>query len=239
MHGMNHFMESTTEKLSVLERWTEPFLPSKHSAVQPNLIDHHLSLLNPILPCRLFPPSSTSTLSLLPSTHGPSPISSQSVPSNSPSLSSEPLSPNTQLSLHLAQIATSNGSWHPASEFPLLRSNVLSPAMILAFNHHTYYILPLSPLVTFNQPLVHTPHDLVLPLASAWHIPSSPLLTAPGDIYLIGSKVHLPSGLHMHLVALVIMQTSNPFRKHGMREPTSRMLATNQSWGWLMWGGEI
>ena len=178
MHGMNHFMESMAEKLSVLERQTEPFLPSKHSAVQPNLTDHHLpSSSNPISPCRLFPPSSTSNLSVPPSNHGPS-TSSQSVPSSSLSPTSEPLvSPDTQLSIHSAQIVTSNGSRRPASEFPLPRSNVLSPATISASNHHTYLILPLLPVATFAQPLVHTPHDLVLPPASAFLSSTYPIFT--------------------------------------------------------------
>jgi hypothetical protein len=179
MHGMNHFMESTAEKLSVLERRTEPFSPSKHSAVQPNLTDHHPSLSNPISPRRLFPPSSTSTLSLLPSTYGPS-NSSQSVSSNSPSPTSEPLSPNIQPSIHSAQIVASSSSRHPvapASEFLLPRSNILSPATISASNHHTYFILPLSPVATFDQPLVHTPHDLVLPPASAFPSLTYPIFT--------------------------------------------------------------
>ena len=161
MHGMNHFMESTAEKLSVLERRTEPFSPSKCSAVQPNLTDHRPSLSNPISPL----------------IHGPS-NSSQSVPSNSPSLPSEPLSPNPQLSLlHSAQIVASNGSRHLALEFPLPRSNVLSPATILASNHHTYHVLPLSPLTTLDQPLIHTPHDLVLPPASTFLTSTYPIFT--------------------------------------------------------------
>jgi hypothetical protein len=166
-------MESTAEKLSVLERRTEPFSPSKRSAVRPtNLTDHHPSLSNPISPCRLFPPSDTSASS----THGPS-DSSQSDPSNSLSPPSEPLSPNTQLSIHSAQIVTSNGSRHPASEFPLPRSNILSPVTISASNHHTYHVLPLSPLTTLDQPLVHTPHDLVLPPASAFLSSTYPIFT--------------------------------------------------------------
>jgi len=158
MHGMNHFMESTTEKLSVLTRRTEPLSPSKQSAAQPNSTNHHPSLSNSY---------STSDLSSLPSTPGPS-NPPPSVPSNSPSIQS-------------AQIIASNGSHGqahpPASEFPSPRSNVLSPATISVSNHHTYHILPLSPPATLDQPLVHTPHDLILPPASAFPSLTYPIFT--------------------------------------------------------------
>ena len=167
-------MESTAEKLSVLTRRTEPFSPSKcRTLAQPNSAGHHRdpSLSNPY-----------STSPLLPSTPGPL-NSSPSVPSNSPSESptSEPPFPNPRLSIQSAQIITSNGSrgqaHPPALEFPSPRSNVLSPAMISAPNHHTYHILPLSPLATLDQPLVHTPHDLVLPPASAFLSSAYPIFT--------------------------------------------------------------
>jgi hypothetical protein len=178
MHGMNHFMESTAEKLSVLTRRTESFSPSKRSAAQPNSTNHHLSLSNPYSTLNLPLPQRLS------STPGPS-NSSPSVPFNCPSPTSEPLSPNQRLTIQSAQIITSNGSCDPAlshppqaaSEFPPPRSNVLSPATISASNHHTYHILPLSPLATLDQPLIHTPHDLVLPPASAFLSSTYPIFS--------------------------------------------------------------
>jgi len=44
----------------------------------------------------------------------------------------------------------------------------LSPATISAPNQQVYHILPLLPLATLGQPYVRTPHDLVLPPASAF-----------------------------------------------------------------------
>ena len=163
---MNHFMESTAEKLSVLTRRTEPLSPSKRSAAQLNSTDHHPSLSISY---------STSDLSSLPSTPGPS-NSLLSVPSNTPSPASEPLSSNPRpVSIRSPQITASSGSRGQAHA-PAL-SNILSPATISVSNHHTYHILPLSPLAILDQPLVHTPHDLVLPPASAFPSLTYPIFT--------------------------------------------------------------
>ena len=54
IHRMNRFMESTTEKLSVLTRWTEPFSPSKRA--QPAYHHHrHTSYCHHLRVCRVQP----------------------------------------------------------------------------------------------------------------------------------------------------------------------------------------
>jgi hypothetical protein len=146
MHGMNQFMESTSNKLAVLTRRTDPLSPSKH----PN---HNHPHPPTFLPINFFPYANNNadTPNLLPST------SSKSVSHHV----SEPESP------HL-----NTGSTMPSStpNF-LLGSNVLIPILITLSNQ-PYHVLPLTPPVACHsgpsRPLVHTAHDLILPPASAF-----------------------------------------------------------------------
>ena len=170
-------MESTAEKLSVLTRRTEPFSPSKHGSQ--SVCNYHHPPLN-ISPRNLFPsaPSlpETPILSLSPSPPAPS-SSSESVSPNSPP--SDPLSHPQPPTLQSAQIVRSNGGqvYPPTFEFPQPASNVLRPTTISASNQQSYHVLPLSPLATLDQHLIHTPYDLVLPPASAFLSLTYPVFT--------------------------------------------------------------
>jgi hypothetical protein len=86
IHGMNQFMESTSQNLSVLTRRTESFSPSKHSS--------QLSYRTPlnITPVSLFPSSrpDTSTLNLSTPSTSSQPYSGSPNSPNSPSPSLSP-----------------------------------------------------------------------------------------------------------------------------------------------------
>ena len=90
-------------------------------------------------------------------------------------------------------------------------------------------------LIMVNCSLKFTPHmtwfsHLHQP-SHPQHIPFSPPWNVLGNTY--------STGLHMCLIASVTMQMSNPFGKHGTREPTSRMLDISWPCSWLMQGGGI
>ena len=184
IHGMNQFMESTAEKLTVLTRRTEPFSPSKRISQPMSNSSNH----SPLTP-NLFPPALPATsISRLSSPQAPSPsllsFQSASEPSNLPT--SGPLPSNPQPLLQSAQIITSNGAqvYSPTttSGFPqpgpasLSSVRVLSPTEISSTNQTVYHVLPLSPFITFGQP-IHTSHDLVLPPTSAFLSSTYPVFT--------------------------------------------------------------
>ena len=167
IHGMNQFMESTSENLSVLARRTKSFSPSKHTSLQPS---YHPS--SSITPCSLFPSSRPT----VPGGELDLDIS------NTSSLSS-PLSPEPQLSrqpdprttFNVGQVCPPNSSEFALST-PSPASDVLTPTVISApsTNQCIHHILPLSPL---GNPLVHTSHDLILPAASAFSSSTYPHFT--------------------------------------------------------------
>jgi hypothetical protein len=176
---MNHFMELTAEKLSVLTRRTEPFSPSKHSSQRSQLMCNSTSSNyhhDPPSPRTLFPPALPATESIL--RLSPPPTSSTQSPSQSASPNSRtlgplPPSPDSQppVVVRSAQIVTvaSNASggqvYPPTSGFPRPAS-ILSSTTISASNQRIYHVLLLSPFATPGQPVVHTSHDLVLPPTS-------------------------------------------------------------------------
>ena len=183
IHGMNQFMESTSENLSVLARRTESFSPSKHGLQFINCPP-----LN-ITPCSLFPPgrptvpeleTSTSNLSLPP---GP-----PQTPASASPLSPEPQAqPLRQLEQDLTRVTLVNGGQvcPPTSSesgfalpvsAPSPASNILTPTMISAPNQCINHVLPLSPL---DNPLrvIHTSHDLILPASSAFSSSTYPIFT--------------------------------------------------------------
>ena len=186
MHGMNRFMESTAENLSVLARRTESFSPSKHSSQL-----SHRPPLN-ISPCTLFPsgrptvPGSelgTSALSL--SSPPPTPSTSSQTHAGSPNFptSTLALSPEPQPSRQpdLMGITLNGGQVCPptSSGFTLSAParNILTPTMISASNQCIYHVLPLLPLANPGQLPVHTSHDLILPPASAFSSSTYPIFT--------------------------------------------------------------
>lgn len=171
IHGMNQFMESTAEKLTVLTRRTEPFSPSKRSCGSSQPMCNSSNYCPPS-PRNLFPPAlpAASTLRLSSESHTPMSSQPASPTGNSPTS----LPPNPQLSsLQSAQIITSNttsesgqsGLPRPAS------SSVLTPITISTPNH-IYHVLPLS-----LNALVHTSHDLILPPSSAFSSSTYPVFT--------------------------------------------------------------
>lgn len=177
IHGMNQFVESTAEKLSVLTRRTEPFSPSKRSS-QP-ITTCNSSNYHPPSSHNLFPPALPATSLSVSPPPGPTCSSSlQSAPLNSPTSGPLPLDP--QPPAQSAQIVTSNGAqvYPPTSGFPQPTTTVLSPTTISVSKHHIYHVLPLSPIATtLGQPLIHTSHDLVLPSASAFSSSTYPVFT--------------------------------------------------------------
>ena len=191
MHGMNRLMESTSAKLSVLTRQTEPLSPSR-STSQPNFpTSSHPPSSSGLPPHRLFPScppalsprqctsaAHTPTATPIPSSPPPTPGTSSSPQSSSPA----PLSPSKSKSRpgHSGEIAMSNGCQvhPPTSEFvPQQPSNTLNPAtMTSTSNQHVYHILPLTPFAPHGQP-VRTPHDLILPPATAFSSSAYPIFT--------------------------------------------------------------
>ena len=179
IHGMNQFMESATDKLSVLTRRTEPFSPSKHNSLAQTMSYHPPSPRNlfpqaPSLPAT--PRTSESILRLL-----PLPPPAFSSDSTSSSKSASPISPTSGPlpPVQSAQVVTSNGGqvYPPTSGFPRPAS-ILSPTTISTSNQHIYHVLPLSPVATtLGQPLVHTPHDLILPPTSVFLYSTYPVFT--------------------------------------------------------------
>jgi hypothetical protein len=61
---------------------------------------------------------------------------------------------------------------------PLHVSNILNPATAISASNHIYHVLPLTPSAAHSQP-VRTPHDLVLPPATAFSVsaPTYPVFT--------------------------------------------------------------
>ena len=184
IHGMNRFMESTAENLSVLARRTEHLSPSKHSS--------QLSYCPPlnISPCSLFPSNRLTVLSseLASSLSSPPPTPSNSSQSHSGSPNSPtsalPLSPEPQPSRQgpdPIQIPLNGGQVCPPTSFGFTltaqASDVLTPTTISASNQHIHHVLPLSPLANPGQPLVHTSHDLILPPVSAFSSSTYPTFT--------------------------------------------------------------
>ena len=175
IHGMNQFMESTSENLSLLARRTESFSPSKRSP--------QLSCGPPlnITPHVLFPPDSNrpTVPQAEVETTSPAPSTSSRPHTGSPTLPSPPsLNPLSQPSRQPdgGQLCTTAS----ASGFAVTLSastSTLSPTTISVPNQRIYDVLPLSPLANSGQPLVHTPHDMILPPASAFSPSAYPIFT--------------------------------------------------------------
>ena len=159
---MNQFMESTSENLSLLARRTESFSPSKRSSQRsspPLNITPHV-LFSPDSNRPTVPQAELETTSPTPSTSS----RRRSPDSLSPTLPSPPsLNPPSQSSRQPdgGQLCT-----------------LASPTTISVPNHSIYDVLPLSPFVANSgQPLVHTPHDMILPPASAFSPSAYPIFT--------------------------------------------------------------
>ena len=161
MKGMNQLMESTSEQLSVLTRWTEPFSPSKSNS-QPHSTHPH-PFWHPISPRRLFPLGSSAPVTPTVTSSSPPP----STPSNSPqSILSNPSAtpeprPPTPIQIG-PSLPVHNGQVHPPHV-----SNTLNPATAISASNHVYCVLPLTPSAAHGQP-VQTLHDLILPPAAAF-----------------------------------------------------------------------
>jgi hypothetical protein len=188
MHGMNQFMESTAEKLSVLTRRTEIFSPSKCGS-QPmfNLNSSSNLSRHPPSPCNLIPSVALPTTSSILRSSSPSPaylnsLQSASLNSGSPTSGLLPLDPQPLVQLESTQSVASNLNGrqvYPTTSglgFPRPAIQVLSPATVSASNRKLYLVLPLSP-ATPDQPLIHTSHDLVLPPVSAFLSSTYPVFT--------------------------------------------------------------
>ena len=174
MKGMNRHMESTSEQLSVLTRRTEPFSPSKSNS-QPHSTNFH-PFWHSVSPCRLFPPGSSAPVT--PTSPSPPPPA----PSNSPQYNSfampEPRPPTVSTCESLPVQTSPLPVPSNGRVYPLQISNTLNPATTISASNHIYHILPLTPSAAHGQP-VRTPHDLVLPPATAFSMsaPMYPVFT--------------------------------------------------------------
>ena len=183
IHGMNQFIESTAENLSLLTRRTESFSPSKHSSQLSCRPPLNITLCNlfasgrPTVPC-IEPETSSSNLS---TPTIPSQIHANFLTGNSESpTSSSPLSlepqPSRQpdLTLDGGQVCPTTS---PGFTSGCPASDILTPTVISVSNQCIYHVLPLSPLANPGQILIHTLHDLILPPASAFSSSAYPIFT--------------------------------------------------------------